>query len=241
MASLAGALTTLGLAGLSTAAPVFDAEYATSPKPYTVTFTQLGLSGLSELRHVDYTGKTTLTDSFFSVSDTTSITVTESPVDSQEITTYDLTRLSVSDIAALFNSLAVTDTARIGLSESIALTVAGVADKPVSDTTSLTLSAETAVLDVTLDVTDTASLTLSGETATVVVSVEQVIVSDTASLSIPSEEALLNIFTGVNVIDRADTTSLRIGSEIASVREIGFVTRIEIEIENPLRIELEME
>jgi hypothetical protein len=240
MASLAGAITTLGLVGLSTAAPVFDTEYGTSPRPYTVTFTQLGLDGSSVARHVDYSGKATETDSFFTVSDTVSISVTEDPVDSQEVATSDTARLSVADTALLFNNIAGTDTARISLSETINLTVAGVTDKPVSDTASLTLSAETAVLDVTLDVADTCSLTLSGETATVDVSVEQIIVSDTCSLSV-SEEALLNIFAGFNEVTTGDVVALRLAGEVSAVREIGLVTRIELEIEVPLIIELEIE
>lgn len=226
MASLAGALTTLGLLGISTAAPVFDTEYATSPKPYTVTFTQLGLNAGPVVRHVDYSGKVSPTDSAFDVFDTASVSATESPVDSQEITTNDVARVAASESISLLKRLDPTDTALVAVSESISLVIGGVTDKPVTDTASVS-AADVATLDVTIDVSDTASVSTT-DVAVVDVSVEQIIVSDTASVS-TTDEALRNVFAGVNVIAAADFAFITVG-ESARVIEVGRIRKAKVEL-----------
>lgn len=61
MPSLVGAITTLGLLGVSAAAPVYHSDYATAefPRPYTQTFTQLGLGATPSIRHQSFIGKDT--------------------------------------------------------------------------------------------------------------------------------------------------------------------------------------
>src|ERR1044072_600479 len=173
MPSLAGAITTLGLLGLSTNAPVFDSEYQASPRPYTTTFTALSLAGaLPRARAVDFSGKTEQTTAAIVVTDTASLSATESPIDTQEIESTDSARLAVSESSQLFNFIAVTDTANLSLSETISLVISGVTAKTASDTASLSLT-ESRSIAVTVAVTDTTSLTLT-ESSSVVVSTEQV-------------------------------------------------------------------
>ena len=59
MPSLVGAITTLGLLGVSAAAPVYHSDYATAefPRPYTQTFTQLGLNATPGIRNQSFIGK----------------------------------------------------------------------------------------------------------------------------------------------------------------------------------------
>lgn len=234
MASLAGAITTLGLAGVPFAAPVFDSEYHTTPRPYTQTFTQLGLDGCAVLRHTSFS-HTETTTAEVNVSDTASISATESPVDTQEIAVTDTARLSVTDSSQLFNFLAATETAGLSLSETISLVIVGVTTKTGSDTASLTLTESTSVA-VTIEVTDTASLTLT-ETPTVDVSTEQKTATDTASITL-DEAVSLNVFSGVNTIAVGDAALLSI-VESSSVIEVRRIKRIALSISRPY-IELEI-
>lgn len=239
MASLVGAITTLGLLGVSVAAPVYDPDYdapPTYPRPYTDTWTGLGLNSLPGKRAVDFSGKVEITLAAVSATDTIYLQVTEDPVDEQEIATQDNARLAVSDTAALFNNIANTDTASITLSETVSLLVSGVVTKTASDTASIAI-AEAASINVTVDATDTASITLSDEDSDVVVSVEQKSASDTASISI-DEEHLLNIFTGVNVVNASDTCSLTLGESVTAT-EVRRIRRVALDIHVP-RIELEI-
>lgn len=234
MASLAGAITTLGLAGVPFGAPVFDAEYQTNPRPYTQTFTQLGLNGCADVRHVTFS-KTETTTATLVVSDTASISATESPIDLQEIATTDTARLSVSETTQLFNFRSVTDTASLAVSETISLVITGVTSKSASDTASVSTS-ETVAIAVTTAVTDTASLTVTDE-ATVDVSAENVAVTDTASIT-TDESVLLNVFSGVNAISVIDEARLTT-AEVAAVHEVRRIRRIALSISMP-HIELEI-
>lgn len=171
------------------------------------------------------------------VSDTASIAVTESPVDSQEIATGDIARLALSsETTQLFNNVGLSDTASLSLSETISLVITGVTLKTASDTTSISVT-DTSVVDVTLAVTDTASITLSAEDATVDVSVEQVSVSDTASITL-DDSASLNVFTGVLELTVSDGTAIRV-TDTASVIEVQRIKKISLDILQP-RIELEI-
>jgi hypothetical protein len=214
MASLAGAITALGLAGVSIAAPVWDSEYATSPKPYTQTFTALSNNGTSGPYLTDYSGKTELTDVSLEVSDTASLSATEEPVDSQQIEVADIARLSVTETVSHFHFIAVTDTATLSASELVALSITGVTPKPVTDTASISAT-EVTSLSVSLSVTDTASLSAT-DTSSVAVSTESVDVTDTASLS-ADDASLLTVFTGQLELNVVDSASLRT-TETASIQ-----------------------
>jgi hypothetical protein len=220
MASLAGAITTLGLAGVPFGGPVWNSEYLTEPRPYTVTFTQLGLDGSSVVRHTDYT-KIELTDVQHVVSDTASVSATEGPIDSQIITTHDAASLAVTDTASLFNFLNITDSISLSVSESVGLIISGVTEKPVTETASLSVS-ETVALSVTVEVTDTASISVT-DSGTVDVDSENVTASDDAAVSV-SEEVLLGIFAGINVVNVGDVATLT-AVEAALVRESFFSDR----------------
>lgn len=235
MPSLSGAITVLGLGGLSVGAPFYDSEYQTVPRPFTQQFTQLGPGGLSTFPHSNFTGKTEETTAALSVSDTASLSATESPVDSNEIATSDTVRLSLTESSQLFNFQAVTDTASLSLSETISLVQSGVTLKTASDTASLSVT-EVSSIAVSVAITDTASLTLT-ESASVAVSTEQVTVSDTASLTI-DESVLLNVFAGVNAISVADSALLSV-IDTASVTEVRRIKRIGLSISRPY-IELEI-
>jgi hypothetical protein len=236
MPSLIGAVTTLGLLGLGTAAPVFNADQTQKfPRPYTETFTALGLSGTPAKRAVDFSGKTELTSVSHDVSDTAYISVTEEPIEEQDIAAYDTARLSVTDTAALFNFLAVTDTARISISETVALVSGTVVTKTASDTASLSVT-DTSALSVSVSASDTASISV-GDVASLVTALEQKSATDTASLT-TEEDTLLGIFTGLLEITGSDIASLTL-SESASVLEVKRIRRIALAISAP-RITLEI-
>jgi hypothetical protein len=215
MASLAGAVTTLGLLGLSQG-QVFNSEYQTSPRPYTITFTQLGLNGTQAARHVDFSGKTEETTATLSVVDTASLSATEGPIDTNEIVTYDSANLSASEVASLLNHYGLTDTANLAISESIALNISGVNVLSTTDTASISVS-ESVALGITVGVTDTASLTLT-ESSTVTVTTEVLGVTDTASLSI-ADFAALNVFSGNAAFGASDDAAIRL-TESAIVAQV---------------------
>jgi hypothetical protein len=237
MPSLVGAVTTLGLVGLSTAAPVFDADYATPPtfeRPYTATWTGLGLSGTPSARAVSFS-KEEVSVAEISATDTVFITATEEPIDENEILTTDTARLSITDTAALFNNVAVTDNARLSASETVGLAIVGVNAKSGSDTASLSVS-ESLIIAVSLAVTDTASLSLT-ETPTVSETLEVLSVTDTASISV-DEELLREVFTGVQEINVLDTALLA-ATESTSVLDVRRIKRIAISITAP-RIKIDI-
>ncbi len=234
MPSLAGAITTLGLAGIPFGAPVFDSEYQTTPRPYTQTFTQPGLDGSSVARHVTYT-KTEASVATLDVSDTASLSATEEPIDQNELATTDTARLSATDVSQLFNRIDVSDTAALAANETISLVISGVTLKSVSDTASLS-SSETSALGITIDVSDTASLSAT-DSSSVAVSAENLSVTDAANLS-ADDAQLLEIFAGIVEKIAFDSALLTV-VDIALVREVRRIRRISLELRGP-RITLEI-
>lgn len=229
MPSLAGAITVLGLGGLSVGAPFYDSEYHTTPRPFTQQFTQLGLGGLSTFPHNDFSGKVSETTATFTVSDTASLSATEEPIDQNEITTGDTARLSATDSSQLFNRLDVTDTATLSAGETIGLLISGVTLKTASDTATLS-SSETSELGVSVDVSDTATLTVT-DTSSVDVSAESLDVTDTANLS-ADDTQLLEIFAGIVERSASDTALLTV-NDLASVIEVRRIKRISFHVRMP--------
>lgn len=228
MSSLAGARTTRTLIGVP-GLPTWRDTLSTT-RAFSQQFTHRHPGGIFGRAYGSFT-KTAATSVDVDVTDTASITATESPVDSQEITTNDVIRLGVTESTQLFNFISVTESFVPGLSETVSLIISGVTDRPVTDTASLTLS-ESVALGISIDVTDTASLQLTGEAGTVVTSSELVTVTDTASLSV-SEEQILNIFTGVVDISVNDTASLALAVESAAAIEARRIDRIGLQFATP--------
>jgi hypothetical protein len=193
MASLIGAVTALGLMGVSHAGLSFNSEYQTSPRPYTVTFTQLGLDGGVAARNVNFSGKTEETTATLDVTDTASISVTEGPIDTNEIVTYDSASISVSENSSLLNFYGVTDTVSLALNESLALNIAGVSAPAVTDTASVSVT-DASAINVSVSVTDTASVSVT-DSSSVAVATEVLAATDTASISI-SDLTALDVFSG---------------------------------------------
>lgn len=222
MASLVGAITTLGLLGASVAAPVFTPAEPVIERPYEATWTGLGLSATPGKRAVSFS-KTEVTSVTHSVSDTASISATENPVDTQEISTFDTARLSVTDTAQLFNFLQASDTASLQGSDTVNLTISGVTAKAATDTASLSLTEATSI-SVTIAVTDTASIQGVDEAGTVTTPTEVVSVVDTASLSVDAD-VLLNVFVGVVEKQVSDSISIQ-AIEAATASEVNRIRRI---------------
>jgi hypothetical protein len=183
----------------------------------------------------DFSGRTESDSSIVAASDTAYISVTEEPIEEQDIAAYDTARLSVTDTAALFNFLAVTDTARISISETVALVSGTVVTKTASDTASISVT-DTSALSVSVSATDTASISV-GDVSDLVTALEQKSATDTASLT-TEEDTLLGIFTGLLEITGSDIASLTL-SESASVLEVRRIRRIALAISAP-RITLEI-
>lgn len=186
-------------------------------------YSELGLQGRPDNPR-DFAGRTASSTQTFAVSDTASISVTEDPVDRNEIATTDTARIAVSDTSQMFNRIDVTDTARLSVGETVSLLISGVTLKTASDTASISVS-ESVTVNVSIAVTDTASISV-GDVAAVAVSVEQFSVSDTASISVDDEQQL-NIFAGVVekiVSDDAllTLTDTSIKVEVNRIRRISF-------------------
>lgn len=186
-------------------------------------YSELGLHGRPDNPR-SFAGRVASSTQSFVVSDTASISVTEDPVDRNEITTTDTARIAVSDTSQMFNRIDVADTARLSVGETISLLITGVTLKTASDTASLSVS-EAVTVNVSLDVTDTASISVS-DTSSVEVSVEQITVSDTASLSVDDQQQL-EIFAGFvdkTVHDDAllTLTETAVKVEVNRIRRITF-------------------
>jgi hypothetical protein len=204
MPSLVGAITTLGLVGLSTAAPVFDADYAAPPtfeRPYTETFTGLGLGATPTKRAVTFSKvETPLAE--ITASDTWLVAWTEAPIEGQEIATTDTWRISWTETASLTRAVAVSDSWTVNWSESIALSQGGVTEKSGTDTWSVSFT-ESVALSVTIAATDTWTVDWS-ESGAVSTTVEAIAATDTWTVSW-SEDPLLGIFVGEVPISANDT------------------------------------
>lgn len=194
MASLAGATTCLGLGGLLTAAPLFDAEFAASPRPYTQTFTKLGLGGMPAPYAIDFTGKVSITEAAVDGTDTWLVSWIEADVDLQEIESSDTWRVTWTETANIVRRYEATDDWTIAWTESVELAISGVTLKTGTDTWSASWT-EAVTLSVTLDATDTWTVDWSEAGALDVVG-EQITATDTWSVSF-TEDVLLNIFTGL--------------------------------------------
>jgi hypothetical protein len=205
MASLAGAISTLGLAGVPFSAPVWDSEYTTSPRPFTQTFTTLGLNGTPRLYQPDFTGKAPTDVQSITAADSLLLTLSEDPVDNQGIATADTLRLTLSEVSAVFRFVAVTDALNLSLGETINLGIVGVTDIPRTDTLSLSVS-ESAAVSVTVAVTDALSLSLT-DTSSVAFALQAINVTDALSLAL-TEASFLNVFTGVLSVETFDDLQL---------------------------------
>ena len=197
-------------------------------------YSELGLQGRPDNPR-SFSGRSASSQQDFVVSDTASLSAVESTVDFQEITTYDLARLSTTEISQYLFHILASDSANLVVSENVNLQIAGVTAKAVTDTGSLSATDASAIA-VTVDVTDTASLS-SSESSAVAVSAEQISATDTASLS-ATDEALINIFAGLNVVNVTDDAVLS-ASDTANRVEVNRIRRITFTITSP-RIELEI-
>jgi hypothetical protein len=205
MPSLVGAITTLGLiGGTPTAAPVFDPDYAappTFPRPYTETWTALGLGGTPSKRAISFV-KEEASLAEVTASDTWLVAWTEAPIEGQEIATTDSWRISWTETATLTRAVAVADSWTVNWSESIALSQGGVTEKSGTDTWSVSFT-EAVALSVTIAATDTWTVDWS-ESAALSTTVEAIDATDTWTVSW-SEESLLGIFVGEVPIGATDT------------------------------------
>ncbi len=170
-----------------------------------------------------FTGRTASSTATKDVSDTASLSATESPIDTNEIVTYDSANLTATELAGLLDHYGVTDLASLTLNESIALNITGVLNIPITDTASLTLTESTA-LGITIDVTDGASLTLT-ESATVAVATEVLDVTDDAALA-ANDFATLDVFSGGAAFTVSDTVLLQ------DTESAGVVPIIDTVVEN---------
>lgn len=229
MASLVGAVTLLTLSGVSGPVTFTYEAPPTFARPGGLEFTQLGTSAVSAKRYGTFFGKSELLNITVSVSDTAFLSGTETPQDLQEIVSYDIASLSVSESTQLSNRIGATDTATLSLSEVVTLTVTGVASITPTDTASVSVS-ESVAIAATLDVTDTTSLTLT-ESATKVDAGESFAVTDDASIAV-NDFASVNIFTGV--LDLAVVDDIVIAStETATAEDARVVSKIAFQARVP--------
>lgn len=237
MASLATARTRLSLAGVpkqpegSFLARVAPTDFAVSDTfsvsftegtpaveafdsrtGYTQRFSQLGLYGTSRLSGGDFT-KEVITLAELNVTDTWLSTLTEDPVDENQIVGNDDWRLSITDIATLRNNAAVTDTFAVQVVENIGLLQSGVILQNVTDTLSVTFTEGAADVRVTLDVTDTLTTDFDMATPTVATPLELKTVTDDFNVTLSGEVAGLQIFVGIVPLNAFDTWQVALADE----------------------------
>jgi hypothetical protein len=221
-------LTALTLAGSPGLAP-FEFEVSSNvPRPTLSPFTELSL-GAGPGRISGPFVKEVPNVLPLAVVDTANLSGTESPVDANQITTWDTARLASTEVVGLVIRYAVTDIATLSVSEQIGLTQSGVLDRPVTDTASLS-SSEVVALAVQVALTDTASMSAS-ETATVVNTGVSIGVTDTASLQSVDTESV-TIFTGSLSFTVGDSAFLT-ASEVAFVTTPAQVSAIRIKATVP--------
>jgi hypothetical protein len=192
------------------ATPVIDA-LATRPG-YTQTFTKFGPYGGPLTASTDFT-KVTVTLAELNVTDTWLSTLTEDPVDENQIVGTDEWRMSVADIATLRNNLAVTDTLGVQSIENIGLLQAGVVLQSVTDTWSVTFTEGVGDVRVTLAVTDTLSTQFNMATPTLAFPLELKAVTDDFNVALSGEVAGLQIFVGVVPLNAFDTWNVTLSTE----------------------------
>lgn len=178
-----------------------------------------------------------------SVSDTVSVAVTEAPVDTQQITTYDSLYVALSESTAATLGTAVSvnrvDFCSVSLSDIATVAISGIvivtsgtwtadgslptadmtwylADGSIlpHDTASVTL-VETATVTVSQPVTDTCSVSVS-DASTLTVDVLSKNVTDTCSVSV-TDLAIFTVYTVTFPLSVTDTLSVTLSSEISSV------------------------
>lgn len=227
MASLVGAVTFLGLSALSGANGFVFAGTRTET---TVTaYTRLGLAAAPSLVPA-FLPKAAVSLQPFSVSDTAAFSATETPIDRNEVTTWDTAALRLSaETANFLIRYAVSDTATMTIAESIGLVQSGVIDRPVTDTASLSTT-EAAAIAVQVSVTDDAALS-GTDSGTVDVSRVALSATDDAALS-TADTASVTVFTGSIGINLSDGASLTV-TETASIDLPRVVTDIRIRVRAP--------
>lgn len=206
MPSLAGAVSFLTLAGISGQQPYIEQAAAVGRVGYH--FGGLALYGTTGANASGFFAKSLSADIQHVVSDTASLTVTETPIDSNEVVTYDTISLNISEISRIYNLYTLTDTARLVLGEAVSLVTAGVTAFTPTDTASISIT-DIAVLDVSLAVTDTTSISVSDPTPTVDTAGESYTATDTVSLSI-TDTASVNIFSGYLYLAADDTATIQV-------------------------------
>jgi hypothetical protein len=252
MASLATARTRLGLAGvpkqpegsflarvpatpisasdtlsvsLTEGTPTVSTE--TGRTGYTQQFTRMALSGVPRLSDGSFT-KEQVTFIELSVSDSWPVTLSEDPVDENQIIGGDDWRLTLTDIANLRNNQAVTDTLGVGISETISLLQAGVVTLSVTDTLSVSMTQGAGDVRVTLAVTDALNLTLTEtDPSTVATPLELKTATDDLNVTLSGEESNLSIFAGFVPISATDLWNIALEAEVAGVtvqQPIGRIT-----------------
>jgi hypothetical protein len=252
MASLATARTRLGLAGvpkqpqgsflgrvpptdipvsdtlsvsLTESTPTISAE--NSRTGYTQQFTRMALSGVQRLSDGSFV-KQQITFVTLSVTDSWPVTLSEDPVDENQIVGGDEWRLTLTDIANLRNNQAVTDTLGVGISETISLLQAGVLTLSVTDTLSVSMTQGAGDVRVTLAVTDALDLTFTEtDPSTIATPLELKTATDDLNVTLSGEESNLSIFAGVVPISATDLWSVALEAEVAGVavqQPIGRIT-----------------
>ena len=251
MASLATARTRLGLAGvpkqpegsflgrvpatpisasdtlsvsLTESTPAISAE--TGRTGYTQQFTRMALSGVPRLSDGSFV-KEQITFVELTATDSWPVTLSEDPVDENQIIGGDDWRLSLTDISNLRNNLAVTDALGVGISETISLLQAGVLTLSVTDTLSVSMTQGAGDVRVTLAVTDALNLTLTESPGTVAFPLQLVAVTDALNVTLSGEQANLSIFAGVVPISATDLWNVTLEAEVAGVtvqQPIGRIT-----------------
>lgn len=199
MANLAGTLTFLTLAGLSGPEAYIPQGETLAVRPTNLAFTEPGLYGCPKFIASEFTAKATAPQQDWVLSDTAYLSLTESPLDANEIVTYDTLSLRFSsESASLLNYYGVTETLRLSVGESVSLVTAGIFAKAGTDTLSLAAT-DTAAISATLEVSDTLSLSLTESAPTIDTTAITVDVTDTLSLSL-DDAASIEQFSGFDPV-----------------------------------------
>lgn len=189
---------------LTEAAP--SLEFFDSRTGYTATFTTLALAAVPQRAAGDFT-KEVVTLAELAVSDSWFVTLTEDPIDFQEIVGIDDFRFTLTESANLRNEQAVTDSWPVSLTETISLLQSGVTLLTPTDTWSVTFTEGAADVRVSIDVSDTLSSTFTLATPTVATPLELKTVTDDFAVTL-TDESSLGIFAGVVPLTAVDTWSV---------------------------------
>lgn len=226
MASLAGAITFLTLAGAPGLAPWSQVvEEGSGSRPNDGTFTQLQPAGVSGARYGSFTDKTEETASTKVVTDSIRIFLTEGPVADIDIDVNDTITVRITDTAYAGLSRSVSDTITLRSAESVfSLAKSGTIPKTVSDTITLRIT-EGVAYGVAISVSDTLTPVLTESNSVDKSDVKTV--SDTITLVLANELPLLSIFAANVSLGVTDTLRLAV-SESSGLKASGEVDRISI-------------